>query len=137
MYSAWDLLGGPVAKTLHFHCREHGFDPWLRNEDPMCCMVRPKDNKIFLVMYSASPTRFLPCDLSSSMCQDNPVNLLFSYCILSVLEFTFSLFFIEAVLLLSKDLMRLVPVSFFLVLTWNNIKKLYTLTGIFIKTGCF
>ena len=92
MYSAWDLPGGPVAKTLHFHCREHGFDPWLRNEDPMCCMVRPKDNKIFLVMYSASPTHFLPCDLSSSMCQDNPVNLLFSYCILSVLEFTFSLF---------------------------------------------
>ena len=44
------------------------------------------------ITYSASPTLFLPCSLSSSMCQDNPVNLLFSYCILSVLEFTFSPF---------------------------------------------
>ena len=22
---------GPVAKTLSFHCRGHGFDPWLGN----------------------------------------------------------------------------------------------------------
>ena len=22
-----DFLGGPVVKTLHFHCRRHGFDP--------------------------------------------------------------------------------------------------------------
>ena len=22
-----DFPGGPVVKTLHFHCREHGFDP--------------------------------------------------------------------------------------------------------------
>ena len=25
------LLGGPVVKTLHFQCRECGFDPWLEN----------------------------------------------------------------------------------------------------------
>ena len=92
MYSAWDFPAGPVAKTLYFHCTEHGFDPWLRNEDPMCCMVQPKDNKKKIITYSASSTLFLPCSLSSSMCQDNPVNLLFSYCILSVLEFTFSPF---------------------------------------------
>ena len=23
--------GGPMVKTLHFCCREHRFDPWLRN----------------------------------------------------------------------------------------------------------
>ena len=26
-----DFPGGPVVKTLHFHCRGHGFHPWLRN----------------------------------------------------------------------------------------------------------
>ena len=26
-----DFPGGPVVKTLHFHCRGHGFDPWLGN----------------------------------------------------------------------------------------------------------
>ena len=24
-----DFPGGPVVRTLHFHCREPGFDPWL------------------------------------------------------------------------------------------------------------
>ena len=23
-----DFPGGPVVKTLHFHCRGLGFDPW-------------------------------------------------------------------------------------------------------------
>ena len=26
-----DFPGGPVVKTLHFHCRGHGVNPWLRN----------------------------------------------------------------------------------------------------------
>ena len=26
-----DFPGGPVVKTLRFHCRGHGFDPWLGN----------------------------------------------------------------------------------------------------------
>ena len=26
-----DIPGGPVIKTLCFHCRGHGFDPWLGN----------------------------------------------------------------------------------------------------------
>ena len=26
-----DFLGGPVVKTLGFHCRGHGFSPWLGN----------------------------------------------------------------------------------------------------------
>ena len=24
-----DFPGGPVVKTPHFPCRDHGFDPWL------------------------------------------------------------------------------------------------------------
>ena len=27
----WDFSGGPVVKTLRFHCRGHRFDPWLEN----------------------------------------------------------------------------------------------------------
>ena len=26
-----DFPGGPVVKTLRFHCRGHGFDPWSGN----------------------------------------------------------------------------------------------------------
>jgi len=26
-----DFSGGPMVKTLHFHCREHRFDPQLGN----------------------------------------------------------------------------------------------------------
>lgn len=26
-----DCHGGPVAETPHFHCRRHGFDPWVEN----------------------------------------------------------------------------------------------------------
>ena len=26
-----DLPGGPGIRTLNFHCRGHGFDPWLGN----------------------------------------------------------------------------------------------------------
>ena len=31
----------PVIKTLHFHCRGWGFDPWSGNYDPTCLAVRP------------------------------------------------------------------------------------------------
>ena len=24
-----DFPGGPMVKTCRFHCREHGFNPWL------------------------------------------------------------------------------------------------------------
>ena len=27
----WGFPGGPVVETPHFHCRGHGFDPWLGN----------------------------------------------------------------------------------------------------------
>ena len=26
----WDFLGGPAVRTLHFHCRGHGFIPGQR-----------------------------------------------------------------------------------------------------------
>ena len=26
-----EFSGGTVVKTLHFHCQEPGFTPWLRN----------------------------------------------------------------------------------------------------------
>ena len=34
-----DFPGGPVVKTLCFHCREYRFDPWPGNWDPTCHMV--------------------------------------------------------------------------------------------------
>ena len=37
--------GGPVVKTLHFHCRGHRFDPWSGNYDPTCWVAWPKINK--------------------------------------------------------------------------------------------
>ena len=27
----WDFPGGPVVKTLHFHCRGHKLNPWWGN----------------------------------------------------------------------------------------------------------
>ena len=42
---AWDFPGGPVVKTLRFHCRGRGFDPWLGNQDPTCCMVWQEKEK--------------------------------------------------------------------------------------------
>ena len=41
-----DISGGPVVKTLHFCCREHGFDPLLENKDPTCMQCSQKRKKI-------------------------------------------------------------------------------------------
>ena len=30
-----DFPGGPVVRTLYFHCREHKFSPWWVNGDPV------------------------------------------------------------------------------------------------------
>ena len=40
-----DFPGSPVAQTLHFQWRGHGFDPWSRKEHPTCCMTQPKDER--------------------------------------------------------------------------------------------
>ena len=40
-----DFPGGPVVKTLRFHCGGRGFDPWRGNWDPACRTVQPKKTK--------------------------------------------------------------------------------------------
>ena len=37
-------MGCPEVRTLHF--REHGFDCWLGNQDPICHVVWPKNKKL-------------------------------------------------------------------------------------------
>ena len=37
-----DFPGGPPVRTLHFHCRGHGFDPWSGNSDPACLKKKKK-----------------------------------------------------------------------------------------------
>ena len=35
-----------MVKTAHFHCRVHGFDPWLGNHDhPTSQVARPKKRR--------------------------------------------------------------------------------------------
>ena len=29
-----EFPGGPVVRTLRFHCQRHGFNPWSGNQDP-------------------------------------------------------------------------------------------------------
>ena len=40
-----DFPGGPVVRTLPFHCRGRRFDPGSGNEDPTCLTVWPKKKK--------------------------------------------------------------------------------------------
>ena len=37
-----DFPGGPVVKTLCFHCQGPWFSPWSENQDPTCHMAWPK-----------------------------------------------------------------------------------------------
>ena len=39
-----DFPDSPVVKAPHVHCRGHGFDPWLGNSQPSCCMRQQKKN---------------------------------------------------------------------------------------------
>ena len=41
-----DFPGGSVDKTPHIHCRGHGFDPWLGNEDPARHTVQSKNKRV-------------------------------------------------------------------------------------------
>ena len=40
----WDFPGGPVVKTLCFHCRGCGFDPCSGNQDPTCLVATNKSH---------------------------------------------------------------------------------------------
>lgn len=37
--------GGPVVKTLCFHCKACGLNPWLGNKIPPCLASQPKSEK--------------------------------------------------------------------------------------------
>ena len=37
-----EFPGGPVVRTLHFQCREHGFSPWLGNSHKMRGVAKKK-----------------------------------------------------------------------------------------------
>ena len=39
------FLDGSVVKSLHFHCRGHGFNSWLGNEDPIYHVTWQKKKK--------------------------------------------------------------------------------------------
>ena len=59
----WEFSGGPVIRTLTFYCREHRFNPWLGNWDPMSWVVWQKSelNKIFLNLFFNWRTIGLQC----------------------------------------------------------------------------
>ena len=40
-----DCPGGPVVTTLYFQYREHGFNPWLGNQDPTCRLTKKLKRK--------------------------------------------------------------------------------------------
>ena len=44
----WDFPGGPVIKTLPFHLRGHGFDPWWGELRSCQRAAQPKKKKVFL-----------------------------------------------------------------------------------------
>ena len=46
-----DSSGGPVVTTPHFHCRGHGFDPWLRK----FCICSSIPQKVCLVKAMVFP----------------------------------------------------------------------------------
>ena len=41
----WDLPGSPVVKTLSFQYKGRGFNPWLGNKDPTCCIAKKKKKR--------------------------------------------------------------------------------------------
>ena len=62
-----EFPGGPVVKTLHFHCKGHRFDPWLGNKNPKCHQVRPKN------MYVYSTLKKIPCTLKTPVLDFSPL----------------------------------------------------------------
>ena len=62
-----DFPGGPVVKTLHVHCRAHGFNPWsgdLRSH--RLCAVQIK-NKVFSSIHKHLRILKIPLLLISTM----------------------------------------------------------------------
>ena len=59
MNNKWmDFPGGPVVKTLHFHCRGHGSDPWeLRSCIMFDWLKKKKQKQMQTLFYRKSPPR--------------------------------------------------------------------------------
>ena len=53
-----------MVRTLHFHSRGPGFDPWSGNEDPACHVVQPKKKKELINKLGLLPFSFLSLSLS-------------------------------------------------------------------------
>ena len=64
-----DFPNGPVVKTPCSHCREHGFHPWLGNEDPACCRPWPRGEESPSPSYSprGSPSIIFPSPCSPQL----------------------------------------------------------------------
>ena len=41
-----DFPGGPMVRTLHFHCRGHGLDPWSGIKTPHALRCGKKKKSI-------------------------------------------------------------------------------------------
>ena len=46
-----EFPGSPVVRALHFHCREHRFNPWSGNSDPKCYTVWGKQKDEASILY--------------------------------------------------------------------------------------
>ena len=44
-----NFSGGPVIKSLVFHCRGCEFDPWLGNKDPTGCLAKKEQGRTVLL----------------------------------------------------------------------------------------
>ena len=68
-----DFPGGPVAKTLGFHCRGPRFDPWSGKSDPACCMAQQEKKKKKDFSYSSRWQTITWGVLSSYIDKDNNI----------------------------------------------------------------
>ena len=62
----WGFRQGPVVRTLYFHCRRHGFDPWSGKPDPTSLLAwLKKKNKTRLLAETKLQMCFWFCVSSS------------------------------------------------------------------------
>ena len=54
-----DFPGGPVVKTLYFHCRGHGFDPWWGTKIPHAPQYSRKKKRLWK-FYNAQDSALPP-----------------------------------------------------------------------------
>ena len=59
--SSREFLGGPVVRTLCFHCQGHGFHPWSGNYNRTSRTARPKKTQTKQNLQCNFPTASLFC----------------------------------------------------------------------------